>query len=290
MNRPLISSNNYHDLITIRTASDCAVILYINDKLLGLDKSNAIIGLLTTELLANRPSWLREYIPSYTSLLIEFSLHDADHLAVNAFLKILINDAIAHIGEMINFKTDTENKQSDDEITIQALSENNPFSLHHEKIIHKIPVCYELQSLESDLLKVAKEKSLSINSLIELHCSVCYRVFATGFLPGFAYLGELPEEMSQARLDKPRTRVPKGAVAIADRQTAIYPAESPGGWHILGYTPIEMLLTGNDERRKPIDDSQEIQSSNKVKPLLKAGDYVEFYPITEEQYLHWRSS
>jgi inhibitor of KinA len=250
------------DLIEIRTASDCSVILYVNDAKLGLDKSNALIGLLTKELLSNRPTWLREYIPSYTSLLIEYSLFDTDHLAVNRYLRHLINSSLSHIGTLLEDVMD-ENKQSDTQ--------------GESSTLHKIPVCYELSSFESDLKKVASEKALTIEELIAMHCAVCYRVFATGFLPGFAYLGELPEELSQARLNNPRSKVQKGAVAIADRQTAIYPDESPGGWHILGYTPIDLLSHSNQ------------QKSNEVTPLLKAGDYVEFFPITEQQYLNWRS-
>lgn len=264
--------NDYSDLIEIRTASDCSVILYVNDAVLGLDKSNAIIGFLTQELLSNRPIWLREHIPSYTSLLIEYSLLAVDHLAVNAFLRELINNCVSHIGDFIS-KTDALDNDKHKKL------ESNLSTLH------KIPVCYELSNLESDLMKVANEKGLTREQLITLHCSVCYRVFATGFLPGFAYLGELPMELSQARLIKPRSRVPKGAVAIADRQTAIYPDASPGGWHILGYTPLELVIHSKHENTDTYETSD--SSNEEVKPLLKAGDYVEFFPITAQQYSDW---
>lgn len=283
MNKQLGLTGYPADMISINTASDCSVIIYVDDKRLGLDKSNAIIGLLTNELLSKRLSWLREYIPSYTSLLIEFSLFDTDHLCVNAFLKSLINDSLSHIGEMIEGNQshgmganenlrDTLSDSLDDGLGDVSAAQHqatlrNPMRVHAK--VHRIPVCYELSSRESDLAKVASDKKLSEKDLIALHCSVHYRVFATGFLPGFAYLGELPEALSQPRLEKPRLKVPKGAVAIADRQTAIYPDESPGGWHILGYTPVPLLC-----------------SQNNVQPLLKTGDYVEFYAISESEYNH----
>jgi allophanate hydrolase subunit 1 len=82
-------------------------------------------------------------------------------------------------------------------------------------------------------------------------------------------------------LSKPRLKVPKGAVAIADRQTAIYPDESPGGWHIIGYTPLDLLIKVAAEVGSDKGD---------IEALLKTGDYVKFYPITESEYLGWANS
>jgi len=107
---------------------------------------------------------------------------------------------------------------------------------HGKRLV--IPVLYD----GPDLLDVATRLALKPADVIELHCQVEYHVFAIGFLPGFPYAGYLPRPLAGlARRDSPRLRVPAGSVAIAGRQTAIYPSESPGGWHILGTTPIRIV-------------------------------------------------
>ncbi|GAC28142.1 5-oxoprolinase subunit B family protein [Brumicola pallidula] len=267
---------NYKDLLEIRTASDCCVIVYVDDTTIGLELANIVIEILTRALLANRPSWLCEYIPSYTSLLIEFSLYEVDHLAVNALLKKLASEATNEINHCVGEKLTATTQLSCDQIS--DTSRKNLDALSTDKRFHRIPVCYQLNSLQTDLAKVAKDKNISEDIVVNLHCSNVYRVFATGFMPGFAYLGELPVELSQPRLSKPRSKVPKGAVAIADRQTAIYPDESPGGWHIIGYTPLELLF--NTTNVNSVE-------SGHIEALLKPGDYVEFYPVTESEYTNW---
>ncbi|MFQ3207624.1 MAG: inhibitor of KinA [Glaciecola sp.] len=267
------------EIIEIRTASDCCVILYVDDTGIGLEKANKIIEIVTRALLINRPHWLCEYIPSYTSLLIEFSLYDTDHIAVNAFVKELVINADMEINQYIN-----ENAADTGEAScgkVPNLSHKRKSTLSTSRRIHRIPVCYELTSLQSDLSKVAKDKNISEEMVIKLHCANSYRVFATGFMPGFAYLGELPIELSQPRLSIPRLKVPKGAVAIADRQTAIYPDESPGGWHIIGYSPLKLLFSATDGNTT---------KSRDLESLLMTGDSVEFYPVTESEYINWVNS
>jgi inhibitor of KinA len=267
---------NYKDLIEIRTASDCCVIVYVDDTTIGLELANIIIEILTRALLANRPPWLCEYIPSYTSLLIEFSLYEVDHFAVNALLKQLVSEAASEIKHCVGEKSAVKKQLSCDQIT--NTSRKHQLGFLSAKRIHRIPVCYQLNSLQTDLAKVAKDKNISEDNVVNLHCTTVYRVFATGFMPGFAYLGELPVELSQPRLSKPRLKVPKGAVAIADRQTAIYPDESPGGWHIIGYTPLELLFNTTN-----VNSAE----SGHFEVLLKTGDYVEFYPVSESEYINW---
>lgn len=243
--------------IAISSASDSSVIVYVDTKTLGIVKANAIVTVITSHLLENRPRWCVDYIPSYNSLMIQYSLFDVDHFEVNRFLRALI-----------------ESLQCEIELIVSGDADNvaaNP-------VIHQIPVCYDIMHLANDLPTIAKIKGIDQQELIRLHCSVRYRVFATGFLPGFAYLGELPEALSQARLQKPRLKVPKGAVAIADRQTAIYPEDSPGGWHILGYTPVALLSA---------EHQQGNNATQNIDALFKTGDYVEFYAISAEQYRHW---
>ena len=107
----------------------------------------------------------------------------------------------------------------------------------------ELPVYYSAES-GPDLALIASQKQLSTDEVIRLHQAQSYRVYAIGFAPGFAYLGEVAPQLQMPRLSTPRARVPKGAVAIADRQTAVYPAASPGGWNLIGLCPVPMFTPG----------------------------------------------
>ncbi len=115
---------------------------------------------------------------------------------------------------------------------------------------------------------LAEEKNLQVQEVIDLHVKELYSVYAIGFAPGFAYMGQIDERLATSRLANPRKSVPKGSVAIADRQTAIYHLQSPGGWKILGRTPKAMF----DVRYDGLS-------------LLHVGDKVRFEPISKEQFL-----
>ena len=123
-----------------------------------------------------------------------------------------------------------------------------------------------------DLAAVAQRAGLSTEQVIELHQAMEYRVYAIGFAPGFAYLGELDARLATPRLKSPRAKVPKGAVAIADRQTAVYPAESPGGWNILGLCPI------------PLFKPEHAGTSEALMPF-SVGDRVRFQPVSQQEFL-----
>jgi inhibitor of KinA len=123
----------------------------------------------------------------------------------------------------------------------------------------EIPVCFDAESA-LDLDWLAAEKNLAREEVVEIFLEKTYRVFMLGFLPGFAYLGETDERIAVPRKSVPRLRVPRGSVGIAERQTGIYPFESPGGWQIIGRTEIE-LFTPNAENPT----------------ALQAGDSVKFY-------------
>jgi inhibitor of KinA len=123
-----------------------------------------------------------------------------------------------------------------------------------------------------DLEEVAKYHQISPEEVIQLHCSKPYMIFMIGFMPGFPYMGELPQALAIPRLKTPRLSVPKGSVAIAQRQTGIYSMESPGGWQILARTPVELF---NPEQDPPA--------------LLHMGNLVQFYPITEEEFRNIRA-
>jgi len=122
--------------------------------------------------------------------------------------------------------------------------------------LHRIPVVYDGPDLE----EAASRLRLEVRALIRLHTEPVYRVFMVGFVPGWAYLGPLPEQLRLPRRSVPRTHVPAGSVAIAGAQTGVYPLPTPGGWHLLGHTDIPMFLPDSDP---PL--------------LLRTGDRVKFF-------------
>ncbi len=130
----------------------------------------------------------------------------------------------------------------------------------------KIPVCYDIE-FGIDLDKLCKAKKLSQEKFIDLHSKVIYDVYFIGFLPGFLYLGGLPENLQTNRKSKPRAKIIKGAVGIAGDQTGIYPRESPGGWNIIGNSPINFF---DAEKDPPC--------------FAKSGDKVQFIPIDRKEY------
>lgn len=132
------------------------------------------------------------------------------------------------------------------------------------KKVITIPTYYD----GDDLKNVARGHGLSTEEVISIHSSVDYLVYMIGFLPGFPYLKGLPTKLATPRLSSPRLKVPKGAVGIGGDQTGVYPLESPGGWNLIGRTPVPLF---NPEKPNPF--------------LLKAGDYLRFMPITSEEYM-----
>jgi inhibitor of KinA len=139
-----------------------------------------------------------------------------------------------------------------------------------EPKLTRIPVVYG-GIYGSDLEEVAKYHQISPEEVIRLHCSKPYLIYMIGFMPGYPYMGELPQALVTPRLKTPRLSVPKGSVAIAQRQTGIYSMESPGGWQILGRTPVELF---DPEKDPPA--------------LLQMGDFVQFYLISEKEFKEWQ--
>ena len=139
-----------------------------------------------------------------------------------------------------------------------------------QPLIHHIPVCYD-EEFGTDLARLSEEKNLSISEIIQIHCSKKYRVYMLGFLPGFAYMGEVDDRIVAGRKAQP-TQIIAGSVGIAGKQTGIYPLNSPGGWQIVGRTP------------KKLFDPLKSESC-----LLKAGDEVEFYSITKDEFKNSQS-
>jgi KipI family sensor histidine kinase inhibitor len=130
----------------------------------------------------------------------------------------------------------------------------------------EIPVCYGGE-FGPDLEEVCKLRGMTEARVIELHSSVEYFVYFLGFVPGFAYLGDLPKDLVTPRLAAPRKRVPTGSVGIAGNQTGVYPFATPGGWRLIGRTPVRMFRAENDGLS-----------------LLSIGDRVRFTPISRERF------
>ncbi len=177
------------------------------------------------------PPWLLDVVQAYTTVAVFFALDSIAVRDVSTFLLGL--DRPAEEGEAV------------------------------EARLHEVPCCYELQL---DLQRVADHAGLSEEEVIRLHVSTIYTVYAIGFCPGFPYLGYLPPSLSGvARLRSPRVRVEAGSVGLTGRQTGVYTEERPGGWNLIGRTPLELvnvaegyfpLRTGDRVRFVRIDENE----------------------------------
>ena len=173
-----------------------------------------------------------ESVPAYGSLTVYFN----ENLSATA-VRLLFSELIAQVADTIDSSSTPGRKIS-------------------------IPVCYD-PSLGIDLTWVSSHLNLSVDEIISLHTSVAYRVYMIGFIPGFPYMGTLPKQLEVPRKQTPSLKIPMGSVAIAGKQTGIYPAEVPGGWQVIGRTPLKMF----DPSTSPCS-------------FLNAGDLVQFNPIT----------
>jgi KipI family sensor histidine kinase inhibitor len=175
-----------------------------------------------------------ECIPSYNEILINYNATIINYKEILAELKLLANSA--------------------------SNAERIP-----SKII-EVPVLYGGKS-GPDLEFVAKHANLTKEKVIEYHSKPDYLVYMLGFTPGFCYLGGLDSKIETPRLEHPRTEIPRGSVGIANDQTGIYPIDSPGGWQIIGKTPLVLF----DPEQKP-------------EFLFESGNYLRFIPVNNEQY------
>lgn len=130
----------------------------------------------------------------------------------------------------------------------------------------RLPVCYGGEH-GPDLGGVAARLGLPVDAVIDAHAATAFHIYCIGFLPGYPYMGDLDERFALPRRETPRVRVPMGAVCIAQRMTGVYPLDSPGGWHLIGRTPVRMF----DVRRpRPV--------------LLSPGDEVHFTPVSDAEF------
>ena len=149
--------------------------------------------------------------------------------------------------------------------TILSLYHNQNAGIPMKPKSWHIPVCYEAEFAMD--FPIFQEKGLTSEEIINLHISQPYRVYMIGFLPGFLYLGGLPKKLHMPRKQTPRIQIPKGSVAIGGEQTGIYPMDSPGGWQIIGRTPLTLF------------------DINKKNPIpIRQGDIIHFYSIDRETF------
>jgi len=158
--------------------------------------------------------------------------------------------------------------------TIAQIIESLPveqISAEEPHAVIRIPVCYS-KKFAPDIEWLASNKNMDVSDVIRLHTSVRYRVFMLGFLPGFAYMGQVDERLSIPRKSQPRLNVAEGSVGIAGRQTGIYPLSSPGGWQLIGRTPRKIY---DGKKQQPV--------------LFRSGDEVEFYSISEDEFKNYQA-
>ncbi len=147
----------------------------------------------------------------------------------------------------------------------EAAGQASNYNIEQRHEIIDIPVCYD-DKFGYDLNFIAEEKQLSKQDIIHLHTSRSYKVYMVGFLPGFAYMGKVDEQLIVSRKLRPQ-QVISGSVGITGSQTAIYPTTCPGGWHIIGRTPIKLF-----------------EPAAEIPIKLTLGAQVNFYPISEEEF------
>ena len=213
---------------------DCAVTLQIGNEIseqVNREVVNALAAIRRADI-----SGVCELVPTYTSICIHYDPEVLSYEALRNALKLV--------------KADPVEEKSDQE----------------ERVV-EIPVCYGGE-YGPDLEFVAEHNGLTAEEVVRRHSNGQYLVYMLGFLPGFAYMGGMDKTIACPRLISPRTKIPAGSVGIAGAQTGIYPLSSPGGWQLIGRTPLKMFA---------IDGEQTTFA-------LSAGDRVRFVPITEEVF------
>ena len=192
---------------SISIAGENALIIYFGDR--PSDAIASQVAQVVDQLRLSIGDVLIDLVPSYASLLVIYNPLQSDHHRVRAAMRSAL-----------------------DGLTVSNAQQQGSLVI--------LPVYYSAES-GPDLQGLADGADLSVDEVIAIHQQTEYRVYAIGFAPGFAYLGEVDERIAASRLATPRQKVPRGSVAIADRQTAVYPAQSPGGWNLIGVCPQRMF-------------------------------------------------
>ena len=214
----------------IRPASDSSLLVSFGDAI-SIDAHRQVMQL--TQALAERAVGLRNLHPAFASVLIDFDPRRWTHQQVEELVRqrIAAQPGVAAGGRLV-------------EIPVRYGGVDGP-----------------------DLEEVAHHTGLTPRRVVELHASAEYPVYFVGFAPGFPYLGGMPPELATPRLPAPRKRVPAGSVAIGGAQTGVYPLESPGGWRLIGRTPLRLFDPSADPPA-----------------LLRMGDRVRFVPVEDQPH------
>jgi len=221
--------------------SDQAAMAYFPDEQAALNFAAAVRRA--------KPDWLVDVVQAYKSVAVFFDLD-----------RIAFAQASLQLQELIAAKPSPASSTEARRLTASA---SQAAAEEREPVAHRIPCCYELQL---DLAKVAEHLGLSADEIIRLHSDTEYTVYAIGFCPGFPYLGYLHDKLCGVpRLESPRPRVDAGSVGLTGRQTGIYTEPRPGGWNIIGRTPLELvhvadgyfpIRTGDKVRFMPINEAE----------------------------------
>lgn len=209
------------------------------------------------------------------ALTVEFGNEIDEHINARlmAFIRVLSAEKIKGIDEyipsfrsvLIHYNPCIISFEQMEEYIEKALK--TPFhEASHKKRIVQIPVCYEGE-YAPDIEFVAEHAGISVDEVIKIHTSKPYLIYMLGFQPGFPYLGGLDERIHTPRLASPRIKLEAGSVGIGGSQTGLYPMESPGGWQIIGRTPVRCY---NPDKEHPIP--------------YQAGEYIQFVPVSKEEY------
>jgi inhibitor of KinA len=217
-------------------AGDSVVIVEFEDRIDPVVNARAIA--LSDRLQAAGIGGIRDVVPTYRAVAVYYDPLRTDYDSLHARLEQEAAQPVVHV-------------QSDREPV-------------------RVPVCYGGDDLGPDLGAVAAFAKMTEADVIQLHTSSTYRVFMLGFVPGFAYMGLVDQRIAVPRHATPRVRVPLGSVGIAGVQTGIYPAETPGGWQLIGRTPL-----------KPFDPSRDEPF------LVRPGDAVRFFAIDRDEFHRW---
>jgi inhibitor of KinA len=214
--------------------------------------------------------------PSDQTLLVSFGeqISFEAHLQVRALVASLTEEPIAaalnlhpaYCSLLIKFDLRRTTHEDIEREVLERMRRARPTALTPPRQV-EIPVCYG-GDFGPDLERLAGLQCLSPEDLIRIHAQTLYTVYFLGFVPGFAYLGVVPDAIAAPRLASPRQRVEAGSVGIAGRQTGIYPCAVPGGWQLIGRTPLAMFRAD----REPMS-------------VLACGDEVKFRPIQRDEYV-----
>ena len=226
----------------------------LGDAGITLDLGNEIDQKLNQKVLAMHKWLKKESFPGICELVVGYS---SITILYDAFLVNQKNKIQSSVFEFVKAKLE------------KAYTEA-PDLVETDQTVVNVPVCYEAE-FGKDLELVSNATGTSLEEVVRIHTSREYYVFMIGFIPGFAYMGELDERIQLPRKDAPEA-VTAGSVAIAGGQTGIYPLDSPGGWHVIGRTPLKLF---DKEAEKPV--------------LFSPGQRIQFQPVTRKEFEQWQS-